>query len=96
MDPRAELSAQDRSHDLMAQRPNESGTKTESTNAGEQHVIPGAEKVSDAEVAKRKSGEPLKPRAAQKPADEGLFGDGANQTDLVDLTGRLEAVKPRN
>jgi hypothetical protein len=60
-------------------------TKTESTSAGEQHVIPGAEKVSDAEVAKQKAREPLKPKAAQKPADEGLFGDGASQTDLVDL-----------
>jgi hypothetical protein len=72
----------------MAQQPNPSRTKTESTSAGEQHVILGAEKVSDAEVAKRKAGEPLKPRVGQKPADEGLFGDWANQTDLVDLAGR--------
>jgi hypothetical protein len=42
--------------------------KTESTNAGEQHVIPGAEKVSDAEVAKRKAGQPLKPKVRQKPS----------------------------
>ena len=82
MDP---ISARDRSRDLMAQQPNPSRTKPESTSAGEQHVIPGAEKVSDAEVAKRKAGEPLKPRVAQKPADEGLFGDG---TDLVDLAAK--------
>jgi hypothetical protein len=63
-------------------------------NAGEQYVIPGAEKVSDAEVAKRKAREPLKPRVGQKPADEGLFGDWANQTDLVDLAGRSKAAKP--
>jgi hypothetical protein len=62
--------------------------KSEGTSAGEQHVIPGAEKVSAAEVAKRKAGQPLKPQVAQKPADEGLFGDGANQTDLVDLAGK--------
>jgi hypothetical protein len=59
--------------------------KTEGTSAGEQHVIPGAEKISDAEVAKRKAAAPLKPRIAQKLADEGLFGDWACQTDLVDL-----------
>ena len=81
---------------LMAQHPYPSRTKIESTDAGEQHVIPGAEKVSDAEVAKRKAGEPLKLKAEQKPADEGSFGDRANQTDLIDRAGRLEAVKPRN
>ena len=83
-----QISAQDRRHNLMAQQPNLSRAKTESTSAGEQHVIPGAEKVSDAEIAKRKAGEPLKPKVRQKPADEGLFGDEANQTDLVDLAGR--------
>jgi hypothetical protein len=55
--------------------------KTENTSAGEQHVIPGAERISDAEVAKRRAGEPLRPRVGQKPADEGLFGDLAHQTD---------------
>ena len=74
--------------DLMAQHPNPARTKIESTTAGEQHVIPGAEKVSDAEVAKRKAREPLKLKVEQKPADEGLFGDEANQTDLVDLAGK--------
>ena len=72
----------------MAQQPNPSRTKTESTAAGEQHVIPGAEKVSDAEVAKRKAGQPLKPKLGQKPANEGLFGDEANQTDLVKLAAK--------
>jgi hypothetical protein len=59
----------------MAQQLNRFKTKTESTSAGEQHVIPGAEKVPDAEVAKRKAAESLKPKVAQKPADQGLFGD---------------------
>jgi hypothetical protein len=68
--------------------------KSEGTSAGEQHVIPGAEKVSDAEVAKRKAREPLKPKAEQKPADEGLFGDEANQTDLVDIAGKPTTAKP--
>jgi hypothetical protein len=78
----------------MAQQPNPSRTKTESTSAGEQHVIPVAEKISDAEVAKRKARESLKPKVRQKPADEGLFGDEANQTDLVELAGRQKVAKP--
>ena len=57
---------------------------TERTAAGEQHILPGAEHISDAELAKRRAAEPLKPGVAQKPADEGLFGEGHKQTDLVD------------
>jgi hypothetical protein len=64
-----------------------------STEAGEQHVIPGAERISDAEFARRKAAEALKAEVNQKPADEGLFGDGANQTDLVELAGRPNRVK---
>jgi hypothetical protein len=67
---------------------NQAKTKAESTSAGEQHVIPGAEKISDAEVAKRKAAEPMKPKVGQKPADEDLFGDLAYQTDLVDLAAK--------
>ena len=48
----------------MVRQPKPCKTETEkSTSAGKQHVIPGAEKVSDAEVAKRKAREPLKPRS---------------------------------
>ena len=72
----------------MAEHPNPPRTKTESTIAGEQHVIPGAEKVSDAEIAKRKARDALKPKVAQKPADEGLFGDRAYQFDLADLVAK--------
>ena len=57
---------------------------TENTRAGEQHVIPGAEKISGAEVAKRKAGQPLKPQIAQKPADHGLFSDASKQIDFID------------
>jgi hypothetical protein len=64
--------------------------KTESTRAGEQHVIPG-EKVSDAEIAKRRARALLKPKVGQKPADEGR--DGANQADLIDLAGRPNPAK---
>jgi hypothetical protein len=68
----------------MARQPNPSRTKTESTTAGEQHVIPGAEKISGAEVAKRKARQPLKPQVAQKPADHGLFSDASKQIDFID------------
>jgi hypothetical protein len=61
---------------------------------GEQHVIPGAEKISYTELAKRKAEAPLRPKVGQKPADEGLFGDRANQTDLSDLARGPAAAKP--
>jgi hypothetical protein len=68
----------------MVQQPHPSRTKTERTAAGEQHVIPAAEKLSDAEVAKRKARQPLKPQVAQKPADHGLFSDESKQIDFID------------
>ena len=58
--------------------------KTEGTSAGEQHVIAGADKISGAEVAKRKAGQPLKPQVAQKPADHVLFSDESKQIDFID------------
>ena len=58
--------------------------KTEGTSASEQHVIAGADKISGAEVAKRKAGQPLKPQVAQKPADHGLFSDESKQIDFID------------
>jgi hypothetical protein len=68
-------------------------TKTETTSAGEQHVIPGAEKISYAALANRKAEAPLNPKVGQKPADEGLFGDRANQTDFSTLPAGT-AAKP--
>jgi len=49
-----------------------------------QHVFPGAEPISDAELAKRRTAQPLKPKAEQKPADQGLFSDECKQTSLFD------------
>jgi hypothetical protein len=46
-----------------------------------QLVIPGAD-ANLGDALQRKADAPLKPRAAQKPADVGLFGDGHLQTDL--------------
>jgi hypothetical protein len=60
------------------------GGQPERTGVGEQHVIPGAERISDAELAKRRAEQPLKPKAKQKPAEEGLFSDESKQTDLID------------
>ncbi|MCA1458106.1 hypothetical protein I6F35_33775 [Bradyrhizobium sp. BRP22] len=71
---------------IVEQPPN-----TERTDAGEQTVLPGAEKISQAEQAQRKADEPLRPKAAQHPADEGLFGDENKQTDLLDLTKARES-----
>jgi hypothetical protein len=51
-----------------------------------QFVLPGTEQVSSAELAKRRAAERLKPKVAQRPTDEGLFGDESQQTDLADLT----------
>jgi hypothetical protein len=56
----------------------------EQTDQGIQQVIPGAEKISEAETAQRQADKPLKAKAPQKDADEGLFGDEKDQTDLID------------
>ena len=42
----------------------------------------GAEKIGQGELAQRAANAPLKPTVAQKPADEGLFGDTHKQKDL--------------
>lgn len=56
-----------------------------------QTTIPGTEQISDGELAQRRAEQPLKPKADQKPADDGLFGDGHKQTDLLDLKPAQEA-----
>lgn len=67
---------------------------TEATPAGEQAVIPGAEKIGQGEQAQRKADEPLKPVVAQKPPDQGLFGDGSKQTDLIDQIPKAPEAGP--
>ena len=64
----------------------------ESTSAGKQAVLPGAEKIGEGEQAQRQADKPLKPAKAQKPADEGLFGDERNQADLLDHMRAVERV----
>jgi hypothetical protein len=58
--------------------------RTEQNTAGEQHVIPGAERIPSAEVAKRRAAELLKPKAKQNPANRGLFSDESKQIDFID------------
>jgi hypothetical protein len=79
------------------QRPGErepAKSTTERTSAGEQAVLPGAERISDREHAQRGADERLKPKAEQKAADEGLFGDESKQTDLLDAAKKPAAEHP--
>lgn len=66
---------------------------TERTAAGEQSVIPGAEKITDKELAERKMEQPLKGKKPQKEMDIGMFGDDAKQTVLF---SRGEVKKPED
>lgn len=50
-----------------------------------QAVLPGAERVSLAAMAKRRANAPLRPAKPQKPCDVGLFSDEADQLDLVEM-----------
>jgi hypothetical protein len=48
-----------------------------------QHVLPGGERLTDAELAQRRANAPLRPKAKQNLVmDEGLFGDSHLQDDL--------------
>lgn len=61
----------------------------EKTEAGEQSIIPGAEKISDKELAERNMEGAKKPQVEQKPANEGLFDvAGRGQADLLDLINK--------
>jgi hypothetical protein len=60
----------------------------ETTPAGPQHVLPGAEKASDATMARRGAEKLLRARVPQRPCDHGLFSDDAVQSDLLHLIGR--------
>ena len=63
---------------------------TDRTHAGDQHVLPGAERVGQGALAKRKAAEPLRATSPQKPCDVGLFSDDAAQSDLIDLLRHRE------
>ena len=58
-----------------------------------QAVLPGAERIGDKSLAERRAAAPLKATKPQKALDFGLFGDGGNQMDLVDLARIPKMVK---
>jgi hypothetical protein len=60
-----------------------------------QLVLPGAERISSAALAKRRANERLKPKVAQKPADQGLFSDESKQLDLVEQARKSESPSKR-
>lgn len=48
-----------------------------------QMVIPGAERITDRQLAERRMAGAMQPQARQRPADHGLFDTGArDQGDL--------------
>lgn len=58
---------------------------TEPTEAGEQIVLPEAQKISEKELVERRMAKKKEAKVAQKPADEGLFDvDARKQIDLID------------
>lgn len=65
-------------------------TEEEGAEGKPQLVIPGAERVSQDDLAKRRAAEPLKPRAVQERSAGPLFDDGAAQLDLVDMVRKAE------
>jgi hypothetical protein len=76
----------------VAQKTEGRGNRTERTEAGEQTVLPGAERISKAEEAQRQADKPLKAKVAQKSVDEGLFGDEKDQTDLIDRLRKKDVL----
>lgn len=76
---------------------------TEETPEGTQTVIPGAERISDRELAERRMAAPARAAVPQRPADEGLFDTGArNQKELFsrgrgyDFDPRANRIAPRS
>lgn len=53
-----------------------------------QQDLPGCGRTPLWAWLERRAAESLKPAKPQKPCDQGLFGDAAAQTDLVDLLNR--------
>ena len=63
-------------------------TAIDRTQAGQQYVLPGADRASDATKARRAAEKPLQARVPQQPCDIGLFSDDATQADLLHVIGR--------
>lgn len=54
----------------------------DATGQGQQHVLPGAERVTDREFAERRMAAPLRASKPQRPASHGLFGSDHLQQPL--------------
>lgn len=57
----------------------------DNTPIGPQFVIPGTERIGNGELAQRRAAEPLRAKGWQKPCNHGIFGDSAEQIDLLDV-----------
>lgn len=90
------------SNDATGRRPTPAGQTEKPQDVGDasvipkedpnQTVLPGAERISDRQLAERKMEEKKTAKKPQKAPDEGLFDTGAQrQTDLLDLV----ASKPK-
>ena len=69
--------------------PNQASRTTETTEAGEQHLVPGIAPITLADRLTVLAAQPMMPKrnptAMQKPCDIGLFDETArNQSDLLD------------
>lgn len=60
---------------------------------GNQAVIPGAEKATDKQVAEKGMEGRMKATKAQKPMDEGMFGDGFKQGTLFQRYERMDLLQ---
>lgn len=47
-----------------------------------QAVFPGAERATQADLAKRQAKAPLKAKAHQRPCNHGLFSDDSKQAEM--------------
>lgn len=70
--------------------------RVEKTSAGEQAVIPGAERISDKQLAERKMEQPLQAKKPQKRMDEGLFAEPDRQMVMFSRAKKPErAERPK-
>lgn len=66
------------------------------TPAGDQTVIPGAERASDKTMAERGMEGRMRPKAPQEAADDGLFDvSGRGQSDMLDDAPKATAKPPK-
>lgn len=56
--------------------------RVDKTEAGDQNVLPGAERISDRQLAERKMEGKKRSTKEQKPMDVGMFGDESKQQTL--------------